>query len=158
MSGVPSIVCVGKWPPGAALVVFLGLAAGPCHAQVAAQVSPRDWLGCWAVAMRDSVPYMARSLLLRLDSTRAPTRDGPQHYYGAGLEGFPPSGMRPNPLLWITPSPESLEVVVIGLGGIGWRFTRRADSLTGEAYEYYDIVPNETPRGPASARRQRCVP
>ncbi|MGN6167615.1 MAG: hypothetical protein ACTHQQ_05530 [Solirubrobacteraceae bacterium] len=106
--------------------------------------------------MQDSVPYMSRQLDLRLDSTKAPTREGPQHYYGAGLTGFPPSGIGPNALLWFVPTPDSLRLVVIGLGGIGWRLKRHADSLIGDAYEYYDIVPAETPRGAASARRAQC--
>ena len=115
----------------------------------------RHWLGCWSIQVQDSVPELARNLLIRLDST--PTYRGPPpHYYGMGLEGFRAPGKSPSWLSWGAPSGDSLMVTIIGLGGYGWRFHRSADSLAGLTYLYYDVIPDETVVGRASARRRAC--
>jgi hypothetical protein len=108
------------------------------------------------IQMHDSTPRLARNLVVRLDGTRAPTREGPQRYYGLGYDGFPRDGQWPFPLIWVSRAPDSLDVSVVSLGGTGWRLKRSGDSLVGVAYEFYDIVPDETVRGWASARRQGC--
>jgi len=114
------------------------------------------WTGCWTIRMADSTPRLSRQLIVRLDTVRAPTRRGPQRYYGAGLDGFPRDGMWPFPIVWVSPAPESLNVAVISLGGHGWHLATSGDSLLGVTYEYYDIIPDETILGPATARRTPC--
>jgi hypothetical protein len=116
-----------------------------------------EWLGCWAIEMRDSTPHLARMLVVRLDDTPAPTRGGgPQNYYGRGYDGFPRDGQWPFPLVWASWSLDSIDVSVISLGGTGWRLKRSGDSLLGGSYEFYDIIPDETPLGWARARRRAC--
>lgn len=107
--------------------------------------------------MRDSTPGIGRRLVVRLDSVAAPTRVGPQQYYGEGFDGFPRLPGQASLIRWLSHATDSLEIVSIGLGGTGWRLGTAGDSLTGQAYEYYDIVPNETPAGPASAHRRACL-
>ena len=115
----------------------------------------RPWLGCWSIQVQDSVPDLARTLLIRLDST--PTYRGPPpHYYGKGLAGFRAPSNSPSWLSWGAPSADSLTVTIIGLGGYGWRFHRSADSLAGLTYLYHDVIPDETVVGRASAHRRAC--
>ena len=114
------------------------------------------WLGCWSISMRDSATWHSRTVVVRLDSIRAPTRDGPQRYYGAGVGGFDRQGGGEIMVLWVPRTRDSLDVSTIGLGGTGWRLATSEDSLAGVAYEFYDIVDGETILGPASARRHAC--
>ena len=95
-------------------------------------------------------------MVVRLDSIRAPTRDGPQRYYGAGVGGFDRQGGGQIMVLWVPRTRDSLDVSTIGLGGTGWRPATSGDSLTGVAHEFYDIVDAETILGPASPRRRAC--
>lgn len=115
----------------------------------------RPWLDCWAITTRDSIPNYQRRYVVRLDTAWVTGREEDTLYRAWGLSGFRelPSwnvGWFPGK------GPDSLRVVLIGLGGIGWRFGRSGDSLVGAAYEYYDVIPDETPLGPASAHRVEC--
>jgi hypothetical protein len=115
----------------------------------------RAWVGCWTIHAHDSIPDLARALLIRLDSM--PTYRGPPpHFYGTVLEGIQAAETSVRQVSWGTPSRDSLLVTIIGLGGYGWRFERAADSLTGLTYLYYDVIPDETIVGRASARRHAC--
>jgi hypothetical protein len=106
--------------------------------------------------MRDSATWHSRTMVVRLDSIRAPTRDGPQQYYGAGVDGFDRHGDGRIMVRWVPRTRDSLDVSTIGLGGTRWRLATSGDSLIGVAHEFYDIVDAETILGPASARRQVC--
>ena len=114
-----------------------------CSAASAQQGDPvRATTGNWL-----GVGLLARKLVVRLDSAAAPTRDGPQRYYGRGYDVFPRDGQWPFPMIWVSRAPDSLDVSVVSLGGTGWRLKRTGDSLLGISYEFYDIVPNETTLG-----------
>jgi hypothetical protein len=110
--------------------------------------------GCWAITMRDSVPQYSREYVVQLDTAWLSGRETDTLYRAYGLKGF----VEPRSWQGWTPRPgtDSIEVVLIGLGGIGWRLGRAADSLVGSAYEYYDAISAETRAGPASAHRTQC--
>lgn len=113
------------------------------------------WTGCWTIRMHDSVSDLARALLIRLDST--PTHRGsPPNYYGSVLRGAGALDGSPNSLAWAAQSRDSLAVTIIGLGGYRWRFQGVGPSLAGQMYHHYDVLSDETPLGPASARRSEC--
>ena len=115
----------------------------------------RPWLGCWRIRLEDSVPDLARGLLVRLDST--PTYRGPPpHYYGRHVRGVTEADTSPYSLSWASPTADSLWVTIIGLGGYGWHFQRDDDSLRGSTYLYYDAIPEESVVGRVSARRAAC--
>jgi hypothetical protein len=130
--------------------------ANPVPGQPLPQWGRAAWLGCWSISMRDSATWSSRTVVVRLDSIRAPTRDGPQQYYGAGVGGFDRQGGGEIMVRWVPRTRDSLDVSTIGLGGTGWRLAISGDSLAGVAYEVYDIVDGETILGPASARRRAC--
>lgn len=115
----------------------------------------RGWLGCWTIATHESVPGLPRALHVRLDSN--PTYRGPPpNYYGTVLDGPAASARSWQSVSWGAPTKDSLLVTIIGLGGHKWRFQRSADTLTGLTYRYYDVIPDETVLGRASARRAPC--
>ena len=135
------------------LLGTVGCAQGRAQSNILARQRP--WLDCWAIAMRDSIPHYPRHSVVRLDTAWVSGRDTDTLYRAWGLTGFP------HPLSWNVgwypgPGPDSVHIVLIGLGGIGWRLSRSADSLVGSAYEYYDVISDETPLGPVSAHRTRC--
>ena len=130
--------------------------ANPVPGQPLPKWARAAWLGCWSISMRDSTAWHSRTMVVRLDSIRAPTRDGPQQYYGAGVDGFDRHGGGQIMVRWVPRTRDSLEVSTIGLGGTGWRLATSGDSLAGVAYEFYDVVDAETDLGPASARRRSC--
>jgi hypothetical protein len=130
--------------------------ANPVPGQPLPQWAGAAWLGCWSISMHDSATRHSRAVVVRLDSIRAPTRGGPQGYYGAGVGGFDRQGGGEVMVLWVPRARDSMEVSTIGLGGTGWRLATSGDSLVGVAYEFYDIVEAETILGPASARRRAC--
>ena len=130
--------------------------ANPIPGQPLPQWARAAWLGCWSISMRDSATRHSWTMVVRLDSLRAPTRDGPQGYYGAGIDGFDRHGGGQIMVLWVPRTRDSLDVSTIGLGGTGWRLATSGDSLAGVAYEFYDIVDAETNLGPATARRRAC--
>ena len=115
----------------------------------------RGWLGCWTIVTHDTVPDLAHSVLIRLDSM--PTYRGPPpSYYGVVQKGAGAVDGSPFSLSWAAPSVDSLAVSVIGLGGYGWLFQQSGDSLVGMTYQYYDVVPERTRIGRASAHRSPC--
>jgi hypothetical protein len=130
--------------------------ANPVPGQPLPQWARAAWLGCWSISMRDSAASHSRTMVVRLDSIPAPTRDSMQRYYGAGVEGFDRHGGGQITMLWVAMTRDSLDVSTIGLGGTGWRLATSGDSLVGFAYEFYDIVDAVTTLGPASARRRAC--
>jgi hypothetical protein len=137
-------------------VVLLVVGHSAAWAQRAGGRGVKQWLGCWRIQMQDSTPRLARELLVQLDSVPAPTREGPQQYYGRGYEGFPRDGEWPFPLIWVSRAPDSVDISVVSLGGTGWRLQRSANSLRGVSYEFYDIGMNETMLGWARGLRQAC--
>jgi hypothetical protein len=140
-------IIVGLW----VLSTTAEAQAGPTSTTLTRQ---RPWLGCWAIAMRDSVSSYQRAYVVQLDTAWLSGRDTDTLYRAWGIEGFA------EPRLGVGWTPgrgrDSIEVVLIGLGGIGWRLGRLHDSLAGFAYEYYDAITAETARGPASAHRLPC--
>jgi hypothetical protein len=130
--------------------------ANPVPGQPLPEWARAAWLGCWSISMRDSTTWHSRTMVVRLDSIRAPTRAGPQQYSGAGVDGFDRHGGGQITVLWVAATRDSLDVSTVGLGGTGWRLATSGDSLAGIAYEFYDIVDAETILGPASARRRAC--
>ena len=119
------------------------------------RVRQRPWLDCWTITTRDSVPNYRQQYVIRLDTAWVSGRDDDTLYRAWGLVGFRevPSGY----VGWYPgKGPDSIRVVLIGLGGIGWRLGRSGDSLMGSAYEYYDAISAKTSLGPASAHRTRC--
>jgi hypothetical protein len=104
----------------------------------------------------DTIARQRRPVTVRLDSTRAHAREAWQSYYGARLEELSRDSMVRLSVLWGIPAEDSLDIWLIGLGGIGWRLGKSGDSLVGGAYQNYDIVDTETDLGPASARSRSC--
>jgi hypothetical protein len=115
----------------------------------------RAWLGCWTIVTHDTVPDLAHRVFVRLDSV--PTYRGtPPSYYGVVERGAGAVDGSPYSLSWTAPSTDSLAVTIIGLGGYGWLFRQTADSLVGSTYLYYDVIPERTRIGRASAHRSPC--
>ena len=62
----------------------------------------------------------------------------------------------PGPFLGCSVNGNSVEIRVASLGGTIWRVVRNQDSLIGQAYSTFDIVPGEHRFGPATGRRFKC--
>jgi hypothetical protein len=114
----------------------------------------RAWLGCWGlqVTSEGKVGEIAR---VRLNPLVMWERDGRTWLQGLAMPAHPqPDSM------WFSWSPnqagDSAEIRVEFLGGTIWRMARRDDSLQGEAYHTYDIVPDEDHLGPARGHRVAC--
>ena len=118
--------------------------------------SGMQWLGCWTITMHDTIARQRRSVVVRLEKTRANSREAWQSYYGSRPDELSPDSMVQFSVLWGMPAEDSLDIWLIGLGGTGWRLGKSGDSLAGGAYETYDIIAAETPLGPAGARRRSC--
>jgi hypothetical protein len=114
----------------------------------------RGWLGCWGLqaTSEGNVGEVAR---VRLNPLVMWERDGRTWLQGLSIPPHPqPDSM------WFSWSPnqagDSAEISVEFLGGTIWRMARRGDSLQGEAYHTYDIVPGEDHLGPARGHRVAC--
>jgi hypothetical protein len=112
------------------------------------------WVGCW-VLQAISDEKVTRSDTVRLNGSVLPKRTGRTWYQGLRVPAQPQhySGS----VSWsMSQQGDSAEIRVEALGGTIWRVARHTDSLTGETYSTFDIVPGEHHFGPATGRRLEC--
>lgn len=119
----------------------------------------RAYAGCWALGFDRTFPgaEIDSAVTVALDTVIIQVRGERAALRARGLTGFTRGRKEPFELLWEPRlPPDTTQLAIRGLSGVGWRLAVMGDSVSGRGFEYWDLGPDETAAGSVWGHRVAC--
>jgi hypothetical protein len=155
-----------RWRRRALVLGILSQAA--CARPISTPVPPlptaltsivRAYAGCWTLSFDRPFPGAGIDTVVTvaLDTSIISVRGDHAALLARGLAGFTRGRKTPFALLWQPQvPPDTTELAIRSTSGVGWRLWVVGDSVTGRAFEFWDLGPSETDAGHVRGHRLAC--